>query len=223
MTKRVGNPLPFFTDKRGLPLDGGRLYIGEVNEDPQLSPLTIYLDELCSIPIAPPLLIVGGLATNDGNPAFFYVAEDTFSMRVRDRDGGEMFYFPDAVVEETRWQPKSAALDAIAEIAATNYGRGLLALADPAALRSYVGLVATAYGQGLLSLADAAALRSYAGIVAALPLTGGTVSGSIRRENGGPFLFHANDLYASGRVFITPAGTPDPTTEVGDIWIELEP
>lgn len=198
MTKRIGNPLPFFTDKRGLPMDGGRLYVGEVNEDPQISPLTLYLDEECTVPIAAPLLIVGGFATNDGNPAFFYIAEDAYSLRVRDRDGGEVYYFPDAVVEEDRWQPLNTNLTAIAL------------------------LTTTAYGRGLLTQIDAEKMREYLGMAASLPLAGGTVTGNIVRKDCGPHLYHVNPAYPSGRIFITGPGNADPTTMVGDIWLELE-
>jgi hypothetical protein len=199
VTRRIGNPLPFFTDKRGLPMDGGRLYVGEVNEDPQVSPLTLYLDEACTVPIASPLLIVGGFATNDGNPAFFYVQEDAYSLRVRDRDMGEVYYFADAVVEEARWQPKDADLTAIA------------------------GLATTAYGRGVLTQSDAEALRDYLGMVASLPLSGGTMTGNIVREGGGPHIFHVNNSFTSGRVFLTNAGAADPTSLPGDIWLEKAP
>ncbi|MEW9855932.1 phage tailspike protein [Novosphingobium sp. M1R2S20] len=199
MTQRIGNPLPFFTDKRGLPMDGGRLYVGEVNEDPELSPVTLYLDEACTAPIAQPLLIVGGFATDDGNPAFFYVQEDTYSLRVRDRDGGEVYYFADAVVEQDQWQPVNPGLSAIA------------------------ALVTTAYGRGVLTQPDASALRTYLGMVASLPLSGGTMTGNILRNGGGPHVYHTNTAFTSGRIFITAAGAPDPTTLPGDIWLERAP
>lgn len=198
MTKRVGNPLPFFTDRRGLPMDGGRLYLGTVNADPELSPVTVYLDEACTIPIAQPILIVGGFATDDGNPAFFYVAPDAYSLRVRDRDGGEVHYFADATVQETSWQPRNDGLLAIAALATTPYGRSVLTQEDAAALRNYLGLV------------------DY------LPLTGGAVTGDIVRSGGGAYVHHANAANTAGRIFITAAGASDPTSLPGDIWFEKQ-
>lgn len=197
MTLRIGNPLPFFTDKRGLPMDGGKLYVGEVNDDPQISPVQVYLDEDCTVEAPQPLLIVGGFVTHDGNPAFFYVAEDAYSLRVRDRDLGEVYYFPDAVVEETRWQPVSGILTAIA------------------------ALMATPYGLGVLTQADAPAMRNYIGLVAALPLAGGTMTGNILREGAGAHLYHKDPTYTSGRVFVTANGAADPTSIIGDVWLEL--
>lgn len=199
MTLRVGNPLPFFTDKRGLPMDGGKLYIGEVNEDPQVSPVTVYLDDALTQVAPQPILIVGGFATHDGNPAFFYIDEEAYSMRVRDRDMGEVYYFSDAVIEDTRWQPRSDTLSAIAILATTPYGRSLL------------------------SLSDAAAARLYMGLVPYLPLTGGEVTGNINRDDAGPHLYHVNSAFPSGRVFVTEAGASDPTSQDGDIWIEYIP
>jgi hypothetical protein len=60
-----------------------------------------------------------------------------------------------------------------------------------------------------------AALGSY------LPLTGGIVSANITRAGAGPHLYHVNGAFGSGRVFVTAAGAPDPTSAPGDIWIEL--
>lgn len=199
MTLRIGNPLPFFTDKRGLPMDGGKLYIGVEGDDPQVNPVTVYLDEALTQTAPQPLLIVGGFATYDGNPAFFYIQEDSYSLRVRDRDMGEVYYFSNAVVEETRWQPKDADLTAIAALTTNPYGRGLLALAT------------------------AGQLRDYAGIVASLALTGGTMSGNILRDGAGPHLYHTDSTLSSGRVFVTAAGASDPTTMNGDIWIQYVP
>jgi Pectate lyase superfamily protein len=74
-------------------------------------------------------------------------------------------------------QPASSRLTSLAAIAATDYGRSLLALADAGALRSSaslqplndqlsaIGDLATArYGRGLLTQSDEAALRAYADI-----------------------------------------------------------
>jgi len=199
VTLRIGNPLPFFTDKRGLPMDGGKLYVGEVNDDPELNPVQVYLDEACTVEAPQPLLIVGGFVTSDGNPAFFYIAEDAYSLRVRDRDLGEVYYFPDAVVEETRWQPVNSVLTAISALATTAYGLGVLTQADAEAMRNYIGLVAT------------------------LPLAGGTMTGNILRQGAGTHLYHNDTTYTSGRVFVTANGAADPTSLIGDVWLELAP
>ena len=94
---------------------------------------------------------------------------------------------------DARYQPLDSDLTAIAALSTTSFGRGLLALADAAALRSSAGLVigtdiyskaaidsgfqpldsdltaiaalsTTTFGRGLLALADAAAARTALGL-----------------------------------------------------------
>ncbi|ABD27427.1 hypothetical protein Saro_2992 [Novosphingobium aromaticivorans DSM 12444] len=197
MTARVGNPFPFFLDRSGLPLDGGSIYVGTAGDDPEISPVTVYLDSALSIVAPQPLQVVGGLICNDGNPTAFYVSGSNYSMRVRDADGAEVFYVASAVVGADDYQPLDADLTAIAALATTPYGRAIL------------------------TAASAAAARSYLGIVDSLPLTGGTVSGNVVRSSAGPHLYHTDNSYVSGRVFVTANGAADPTSQVGDVWLEL--
>jgi hypothetical protein len=199
MTARVGNPFPFFLDRSGLPLDSGSIYVGTVGDDPEVSPLTVYLDAACTIVAPQPLDVIGGLACTDGNPTAFYVAGANYSMRVRDADGAEVFYVPSAIIGATDYQPLDADLTAIAALATT------------------------AYGRAILTAASAAAARSYLGIVDSLPLTGGTITGNITRSSSGSHLYHTDSANVSGRVFVTANGAADPTSQVGDIWLELAP
>ena len=54
-----------------------------------------------------------------------------------------------------------------------------------------------------------------------MPIVGGTFTGDILRNGRGGYLHHASSTYLSGRVFTTALGAADPTSAVGDIWIEL--
>lgn len=54
-----------------------------------------------------------------------------------------------------------------------------------------------------------------------MPIVGGTFTGDITRNGRGGYLHHASSTYLSGRVFVTALGAADPTSAVGDIWIEL--
>lgn len=47
------------------------------------------------------------------------------------------------------------------------------------------------------------------------------MTGNLVRDGAGPHLYHVASSYASGRVFVTATGAPDPTSAVGDIWIQL--
>ena len=167
MSNRVGNPFAPFLDRRGLPLTG-TLYLGTEGDDPEVSPVDAFFDKDLTIAAPQPIVIVGGFPRNAGNPALVYVAEDTFSMRTRDEDGGEVFYVANAAMDSDQFQPLDSDLTAIAALATTSYGRALL------------------------TMADAAALRSYAGIVASLPLAGGTMTGEIQRIGRGAYV-HKND------------------------------
>lgn len=54
-----------------------------------------------------------------------------------------------------------------------------------------------------------------------MPFIGGTFTGDILRNGRGGYLHHASPTYLSGRVFTTALGAADPTSAVGDVWIEL--
>lgn len=198
MTQPIGNPFPLFLDKAGRPLTGGKVYIGESGQDPQTHPLDAFFDTALSVAASQPINVIGGVMTNDGNPAMVYVDEDNYSIRVRDADGAEVFYLASAVFAQDQYQPLDSDLTAIAALSTTTYGRALLALAN------------------------AAALRSYAGVVDPLPLAGGTVTGEIKRSGAGAYPYMADAAYTVARIFVTANGAADPRTQVGDIWLEEE-
>lgn len=198
MTIRIGNPFPVYLDRRGFPLDGGKLYIGAEGADPELSPVTVYLDEALTVPVTQAISVIGGRACWDGNPALFYIAGDVYSFRTKDKDGAEVEYSPKAVFGIASFQPLDTDLTAIAALATASYGRGVLTQSSAAALRTYLGLV------------------DY------LAQTGGTVTGNIVRSSAGTHLYHNDSALSSGRVFVTANGAADPTSQPGDIWLELE-
>lgn len=198
MTQRVGNPFAPFLDLRGLPLTG-TLYLGTEGDVPETSPVDAFFDPALTIAAPQPITVVGGFVRNSGNPALLYVAEDTFSMRTRDEDGGQVIYLPNASIDGAQFQPLDSDLTAIAALSTTTFGRALL------------------------TMADAAALRTAAGIVASLPLTGGTVSGAILRTSAGAHPYISDAAYTASRIHITANGAANPNTTTGDIWIELEP
>lgn len=196
MTQRIANPFAYFQDRVGRPLTGGKVYIGEAGEDPELAPLNAFFDSDLAIAAAQPIHVIGGLMTRDGTPTPVFVDEDQYSIRVRDADGAEVFYMASAVFGEEQFQPLSSDLTAIDALATTTYGRAVLALAN------------------------AAALRAYAGVVDPLPLAGGTVTGEIKRSGAGAYPYMASTNYTVSRIFVTVNGAADPRTQVGDIWLE---
>ena len=144
MTVRVGNPFPLFLARSGLPLDGGNVYLGTDGADPQTSPVAAFFDLALTVAAPQPIRTIGGLMVRDGNPAMVYVAGASYSIRARDADGAEVLYLASAVLAGPAYQPLDADLTAIAALATTAYGRGVLPLADAAALRAYAGVTTPA-------------------------------------------------------------------------------
>lgn len=198
MSQRIGNPFAPFNDRRGIPLTGS-LYLGVAGADPEVSPVDAYFDAALTIQAPQPITVVGGTPRNSGTPALVYVAEEEFSMRTRDENGGEVFYAANAAIDSSQFQPLDSDLTAIAALSTTSFGRALLAQAD------------------------AAALRTYAGISDALPLVGGTMTGEILRNSAGAYPYMADSGLTVARIFITDNGASDPRTQDGDIWFEKEP
>ena len=198
MTTQVGNPYPFFNDLRGRPLDRGRIYIGEVGQDPELSPIDVFADLALTDAVAQPIRTLGGMMSRDGNPIFAFVAEQQFSIRVKDADGATVFYAASANIDAANFQAASEDLTAIADLDTTEFGRNLL------------------------ETPDAAGLRSYANIPDCLPLAGGTMTGGIKRYAAGGYAYAVDSNLPEIRLFFTEAGAADPRTQAGDIWFEEE-
>lgn len=198
MSQRVDNPFPMYFDRRSQPLTGGKIYVGVSGDDPETNPIDVFFDEALTIAAVQPINTIGGLAVNDGNPAQLFVAEDQYSIRVRDADGAEVFYQASAVFSGGLYQPLDSDLTAIAALATTSFGRLLLTQASGSAVRSYIGAVDP------------------------LPLAGGSVTGEIKRSSAGAYPYMADAAYTVARIFVTANGAPDPRTQVGDIWMEEE-
>lgn len=47
------------------------------------------------------------------------------------------------------------------------------------------------------------------------------MTGTLIRQGAGAHLYHVAGGYSSGRIFVTGAGASDPTSQPGDIWIQL--
>lgn len=198
--QRLAYPFPLFLDQHGALLDAGKVYVGTAAADPEVAPITVYWDAAGTIPASQPLRTRGGVVVNNGAPAVVFIPDGDYSQRVRDADGNLVSYAASVTAAlGVSYQPQSATLDALS------------------------ALTTTAFGRSLLTANDAAALRTLAGVVASLAQTGGTVSGNILRASAGPHLYHTDGSFTSGRVFVTAAGASDPTSQDGDIWIELAP
>lgn len=193
MTK-LFNPEPIFLDARGNLMDGGHIYIGTANADPVTSPIACFWDNARTIPATQPLRTIGGLIVNGTTPASAFFAETDYSTTVND-SGGNLVYYAPSTYPAGSYQPLDSDLTAIAALTTTAYGRALLTLANQGALQTAVGLPA------------------------ALPLTGGTVTGNIVRSGAGVLPYWSDPLMTGGKIFITAVGASDPTSAPGDLWL----
>lgn len=198
---RITNPIPIYLDRRGILIDAGQIFIGTPSADPEEAPIAVYWDPAFTIPATQPLRTRGGVVVDeDANQAFAYVNADDYSLRIRDADDNEVAYVPTTrLTAAVSYQPLDSDLTAIAALATTSFGRNLL------------------------TLANAAALQAAAGIPNCLPLTGGTVTGTITRGSAGAHLFSDDAGMTYGNVKYSEAGAADPTSQPGQWWIEFEP
>lgn len=192
--QRINNPFPLFIDSRGALLDGGYVFVGVADADPETDPVDLYLDQDLTIPIAQPLRTLGGLIVSGENAVYVYCAEDDYSIRIKDANEVLVAYVPSIAVASVSYQPLAATLTALAALSTTEFGRNLLTLANQSALQAAVGLPA------------------------ALALTGGTVTGNIVRSGAGPHLYHGNADFTSGKITVSAASGGNPTTAPGEIW-----
>ena len=191
---RLFNPLAVFFDASGALMDGGKIYVGMANADPQASPTTVYWDKALTIPAAQPLRTSGGLIVNNGQPATAYINSDDFSIRLANGDDVQVFYSPSTVSGAGDFQPLDSDLTAIA------------------------ALGTTAFGRSLLTLLNQAALAAATGIPAPLPAAGGTVTGNIVRQGAGAVFYGASPALTGCRIFgPLPVGSTNPATQPGDI------
>lgn len=189
--QKISNPIPLFLDARGALLDGGQIYLGVADADPQTNPVQAYWDAALSIPAAQPLRTIGGRIVNGVVPSNVFVSVDDYSMTVLDYDGVQVDYSPSVFISGVQYQPLDSDLTAIAALSTTDFGRQLLTLANQAALQAAVGYT---------------------------PFTGGTVTSAIIRSGAGAYAYGASAALTGMRIFAPLAtGAADPTSQPGDI------
>lgn len=91
MSTQVLSPFPSFFDRAGKPLTLGYVYIGDENQDPQTHPKAVFWDIGLSSSASQPLITDSGYIVNGGNPSAVYTS-GAFSIRVRDKNGVQVFY-----------------------------------------------------------------------------------------------------------------------------------
>jgi hypothetical protein len=82
---QVTFPFAQFTDKSGLPLDAGFIYIGTENMNPETNPIAMFWDDALTIPAAQPLRTINGYIARNGSPGRVYTNTSAYSIMVRDK------------------------------------------------------------------------------------------------------------------------------------------
>lgn len=100
MTQNVLPPYPVFVGRDGVALDGAKVYIGNPNADPVLSPKTVYYDAGLTTTAAQPLRTSGGVLYRNGSPTSVYVIGD-YSIRVTDANNQLVYSSPSAQLRIT--------------------------------------------------------------------------------------------------------------------------
>lgn len=196
MTQRLDNPFPLFLDSGGALLHNGYVYMGEPGQDPETHPIATFWDAEMNVAAAQPFRTRGGVIVNGANPAFVYADGEDYSIRVRDADGGEIYFLSSVAVTGVEYQPLDSDLTAISALTTTTFGRALLTLANQAAMKAALGYVEP------------------------VPAAGGNVTGNIVRQAAGSHLYHNDAAMTSGRVFLTAHDAADPTSLPGDRWLK---
>ncbi|TDV06072.1 phage tailspike protein [Paraburkholderia caballeronis] len=92
----VVNPIPFFSDLDGKPLQNGAVYFGMANTDPVTNPITVYQDDACTIPLQQPVRISSGVPILNGTPTPIYINAEISSILVNDARGKMVISLPSA-------------------------------------------------------------------------------------------------------------------------------
>lgn len=92
---------PTFKDVDGLPLEGGFIYIGLPNLNPEVAPKQAYFDKELTIPAPQPIRTIGGYPSRNGTPSQIYV-DGQFSLTVRDKNKALIY---NAATEQLRFSP----------------------------------------------------------------------------------------------------------------------
>jgi hypothetical protein len=83
-------PYPAFAGADGQPLENGYIWIGTVNLNPQVNPISVYWDSALTIPAAQPIRTLNGYPSYQGTPSRFYAASD-YSIQVLDSKGSVVY------------------------------------------------------------------------------------------------------------------------------------
>ena len=84
-------PINQYFDLAGAPLDAGYIYFGDVSQDPEQFPASMFWDSAGLVPALQPIRTIAGYPARNGAPAIVY-GPDEYSLRVKQSNGVMVFY-----------------------------------------------------------------------------------------------------------------------------------
>jgi len=88
-------PFPIFTETDGQPLENGYIWLGTINLNPIVNPISAYWDAALTIAAVQPIRTLNGYPVYQGTPARIYVNSD-YSIQVQNRNGSIVYSAPAA-------------------------------------------------------------------------------------------------------------------------------
>jgi hypothetical protein len=88
-------PFPIFTETDGQPLENGYIWLGTINLNPIVNPISAYWDAALTIAAVQPIRTLNGYPVYLGTPARIYVNSD-YSIQVQNRNGSVVYSAPAA-------------------------------------------------------------------------------------------------------------------------------
>jgi hypothetical protein len=79
-------PFPIFTETDGQPLENGYIWLGTINLNPIVNPISAYWDAALTIAAVQPIRTLNGYPVYQGTPARIYV-NSNYSIQVQNRNG----------------------------------------------------------------------------------------------------------------------------------------
>lgn len=151
----VTPPYPVFADLDGSPLDAGYIYVGSVNQNPEVMPVPVYWDQDLTIPAAQPVRTVGGFPSRNGVPGALYLSGAAYSITVRDKRRGLILYSPlgytlevASVVADSATQIVANNIDDV-RIVASNVADINAIVVDMGSIDAVAGDLGGTWGQGV--------------------------------------------------------------------------
>lgn len=143
MTLQVTQNQNIFNDKDGMPLDGGFIYVGELNKNPETSPIAIYWDIALTQPASNPVPTMNGYPSRQGAISKIYTSSP-FSLTIRNKRGELIAYYADGISAPDQQiidlsKPSGSSLIGYDDITAQDVFDSIRPIEDYPQLRTYTG------------------------------------------------------------------------------------